>query len=281
MELITLSVDQIDASDRLRPIDEDFATLIGASMAQNGQHHPVQVLPARPDGLYPLISGGHRWRGAQIHGLPLLAMVQSIDQLQAELLEIDENLMSHRLNPLDEAVFLLARKDVYERLYPETRHGAAKKKDDKLCVFVESFAEATAEKLGLSRRSIELRVQRAAQIAPSVLAMIAGTWLARAGTHLDALVKLKTAELQSEVVTLLLDRSAAGETLTVRQAQDLLEQKPLVRHDPITKAHAKLLTAWERSPREARVLFADDTAALFIKLVSKDVLDRALRGRKA
>jgi hypothetical protein len=42
-----------------------------------------------------------------------------------ELAEIDENLIRFDLTPAERAMHTRARKKVYERLHPETKHGAA------------------------------------------------------------------------------------------------------------------------------------------------------------
>lgn len=264
MEIVTLRVDQIDGSNRLRPIDEDYATMIGASMAQNGQRMPVEVLPARPDGMYPLISGGHRWRGAQVAGLTTIAaIVRDVTELQAELLEVDENLTRHDLNELDRAVFLERRKSIYDELYPETKPGAARWKgqSDKFVVLMKSFSEATAEKLGCSTRSVERAVARARHISSEVRALLAGTWVARRGAHLDAIGRL-TSDEQMAVARLLIAPRADDEAqMTVAETLRIVRQVPAARVDVTERDFKKLLRLWQRSDISARAKFRRHLAA--------------------
>ncbi len=255
MEIVTLSVTSIDASDRLRPIDDDYAAMIGASMAEYGQRAPIEVLPANADGRYRLISGGHRWRGAQLAGLETVAaIVRDVDHLQADLLEIDENLTRHELNPFDEAVFLARRKEIWVELYPETKQGKAKKKNDKFVVLFESFATATADKLGVSVRTIERRTRRHDHIFADVRDMIAGTWIARRGAYLDAIVALDAAE-QRAVVQLLLRPTADGTEVAISEAIRQVRQAPDVRPDPAEEDYKKLLRMWARADVAAKQRF--------------------------
>lgn len=122
------------------------------------------------------------------------------DDLQAQLLEIDENICRRELSPLDKATFLARRKEVYEELHPETKHGGDRKSDqvDSLVHLIPSFTEATAQKLGLDARSIRRSVARYTSIVPDVREIIANTWLASSGAQLDALAR-ETPDVQRQI----------------------------------------------------------------------------------
>jgi ParB family chromosome partitioning protein len=124
-----------------------------------------------------LIAGGHRLRAAEILGWSEIpAFVLDLDNDQARLAEIDENLVRHELIPLDRANFMAERKALYEKLYPETKHGKTsgnqytgqKREGDTM-----SFSQATAEKVGLTERSIQRAVKIATQISPIVKNLLA------------------------------------------------------------------------------------------------------------
>lgn len=247
MIIVMLDVDQIDVGDRLRPVDEDFAALIGASMAQYGQRAPIEVLPqVKESGKYPLISGGHRLRGAHLAGMTTIAaIVRDVDDLTAELLEIDENLSRHELNPFDEAVFLARRKEIWLGMYPETATGKAKKKNDKLSFFAESFATVTARKLGVDVRTIERRVQRSQDLLPGVPERIRGTWIATRGAYLDAIIKLPGDE-QRAVVDLLLGPDNEDRSITVHTAIGMVRGASVARRDDTDKQFQALMRTWKR-----------------------------------
>lgn len=193
IEMIPLA--QIDVGQRLRAIDPDNAAVIAASMQEIGQRQPIEVRKvAKPkDGkLYVLVTGAHRMKAMEIAGIEeARAIVVKASEIEAQLLEIDENLCRHELNELDRATFLAKRKEVYEALHPETKHGGDRKSDQvaELCHLIPSFTKATAEKLGLSSRSIRALVARYNNIMPDVREKIAGTWLSGSGAQLDELAK--------------------------------------------------------------------------------------------
>ncbi|MFT8560932.1 MAG: ParB N-terminal domain-containing protein [Acetobacter sp.] len=123
-EMILLS--DIDADDRLREVDHEAALFISASIAEHGLRQPIEV--RKVGKRYKLIAGGHRLQAAKIlEWVDIPAIVLKATELEAKLLEIDENLFRRELSPLDRATFLATRKEVYEALHPETKHGDDRK----------------------------------------------------------------------------------------------------------------------------------------------------------
>src|SRR5271170_3937078 len=113
-----------------------------------------------------------------------------MDADQAELAEIDENLVRADLTPAERAMHIGKRKDLYEKVHPETKKGGApgragggkKAKTAKLA----TFARDTATKTRVSRRSVERDATRAKQVV--VLGEIVDTCLDK-GAEIDALAK--------------------------------------------------------------------------------------------
>lgn len=191
MNILALALDVIDVGDRLRAIDEDYARLIAASMAEQGQMTPIEVR-ATPGGArpYALVAGGHRMRAAAIAGLAEVAAVLfDGSALQARLREIDENLVRRELSELDRGSFLAQRKAVWEELHPETRHGGdrSRSKLDMMSDLLGRFTAEAAERMGLSEKTIRRALTRHKCLPADVRAAIASTWLAESGTQLDAL----------------------------------------------------------------------------------------------
>jgi len=192
--LKAVPLNHIDVSDRLRDVNADEVKKLQISIADQGLQNPIVIRPAHAidrtdktrwahgdwDG-YVLVSGGHRYHAAQALGwaeIPAI-IVEPETPLKARLLEIDENLYRHELNALDRAVFLAERKAIYEELHPETKHGAqggvGSKKNENDTV---SFSKDTAEKVGLSKRTIERATSIYDGLSPTSLERIKGTWLA-------------------------------------------------------------------------------------------------------
>ena len=104
----------------------------------------------------------------------------------AELLEIDENLVRDGLTALERAEQLKRRKEIYEARHPEAKAGvaganASNRKQGKGhgdASEIISFASDTASKMSVTPRSVQQDVQIAERIAAPVRAAIADTPLA-------------------------------------------------------------------------------------------------------
>ncbi|WP_439596497.1 ParB/RepB/Spo0J family partition protein [Falsiroseomonas sp.] len=203
-EILSIPLDHIEVGERLRAVDADYVAMLAASMEERGQDTPITVGPADANGRHRLFAGAHRTAAARAAGLSHIdAIVSDATGLEAELLEIDENLMRRELSQLDRSVFLAKRKELYEALHPQTAHGKAsknkgKEKSQTSATFPGRFSAATAERLGLSERTIQQAVARA-KIDPQVRAMLASHPVADSGAELDkiaaqpALVQIKIA----------------------------------------------------------------------------------------
>jgi N6-adenosine-specific RNA methylase IME4/ParB-like chromosome segregation protein Spo0J len=154
----------------------------------------------RPDTGYWLIAGWHRLEAARKLKWPSMsAMIVDIaDAAAAELIEIDENLVRAELSPAERAQHTARRKDLYEQLRPETRHGGdrrsstarSRSQDENLKTFV---ADAVA-KTGKGRSTIARDATRGRECV--VLREIVGTCLDQ-GAEIDALMELPSEEQQA------------------------------------------------------------------------------------
>lgn len=248
MNVIEIPLSQIDVGDRLRTVDPTWVEFLAASIAERGQDTPVWVRKIGRGDKYALIAGGHRMAALKAAGKDLaIASVVKANEAEAQLLEIDENLIRRELTPLDRATFLARRKAVYEELYPETKQGGDRKSDQsaELCGLIPAFSEATAEKLGLSRRTIETAVQLHGLLVDDVRKTISGTWLASSGAQLLALGKL-TPDQQRKVAFFVIkhpDVRNVGEI--VRQ----IENRP---KPPAPEKLEKFLSFWRKCTPEER-----------------------------
>jgi hypothetical protein len=115
-------------------------------------------------------------------------VVKDIDADQAKLDEIDENLIRAELSPAERALHLAERKRIYEKLHPETKHGATGRGREKSRQVGDSndrFTKDTAKITGKSERTIQRDVERANKVGVGVLADIKGTTLDK-GDEIDA-----------------------------------------------------------------------------------------------
>lgn len=249
MNVIEIPISDIYTGPRLRGVDRAWVSLLAASFKEQGQRQPIEVRKLKVTEAmecggkhYALIAGAHRMEGLEEAGIEkAFAVVKTANQIQAKLLEIDENLCRRELSPLDRATFLAERKEVYEQLHPETKHGGDRVSEQSEARFgLVSFTQETAEKLGLTARSIEIAVARYRLIAPDVRVQLATTWVADSGRQLDLLAKLGPDD-QRKVAQIVLQ---GGET---RSVADIIK---VVKGTPPPKArddYSAFLAVWKRA----------------------------------
>jgi ParB family chromosome partitioning protein len=175
-----IAIKDIEAGERLREADGAWIGTLMDSIRDNGLLQPLIVRPIRRVGKRPfeLLAGMHRLAACQsLNWSTVPCLVLEVDNQQALLAQIDENIARHELNILDRAVALVERQAIYEALHPETRagvagamakHGSANEKI--------SFAEDAAEKTGLSPRAIQMATKLVKGLRPETRARLAGTW---------------------------------------------------------------------------------------------------------
>ncbi|WP_338665026.1 ParB N-terminal domain-containing protein [Pararoseomonas sp. SCSIO 73927] len=203
-----IPLDLIEVGPRLRKVDPAWVTTIAESFQERGQDTPILVRPADVDGRFRLVAGGHRVPAAREAGWKTIEAKEFLgNDLEAELAEIDENLIRRELSELDRAAFLARRKEVWEELHPETKHGGKRrgdqvgKSDD---LKVGRFTASAAATLGASEASIQRALRRYRELEPAVRARLSTTRFAHNGATLDTLTKLGPRD-QAAVVDLLLD----------------------------------------------------------------------------
>ncbi len=253
MNVDIVPLDQIEVGDRLRSVDADWVALIAASMREHGQRAPIEVRKIGRSGKYALIAGAHRLAALrEIEADTAACVVLKVTDLEAQLLEIDENLCRRELSPLDRATFLAERKRVYEELHPETKHGGDRKSDQacNLAHLIPSFTEATAQKLGLDASTLRRSLSRFSGIMPDVRQNIAGTWIADSGAQLDALAK-ETPEMQRKIADFIVQWPGVRQVgEIVRQIENRPKPKP-----PST--YQKFLSLWKGTGLAARLSILD------------------------
>ena len=194
-------IDMIVVEDRLRAVDEAAVSHMAESMQQLGQLYPIQVKTIEP-GRFRLVAGAHRIAAALELGWTHIEafLVDDLEEEEVALLEIDENLFRAELNPLDRCRFLAKRKEIYERLHPETRHGAnlvlPPWQHDKInglppAERAPSFVEDTAASTRWSPRTISRSTRIGERISPDLQAALADTPIARRTVDLERIADMK------------------------------------------------------------------------------------------
>ena len=197
-----IKITEIKIGERLREVNDDKVRELAESIQQLGLLQPVLV-----DKDYTLIAGAHRVAAYKLLELPVIEVsVFTHKGLLAELAEIDENLIRNELPELDEGNQLIRRKDIYEELYPETKHGAKKSSQNKdpdsgSLPEKESYADNTAKATGKSKSKVSEQITTAKNIPKKLQDKIKGTALADQATNLKDIAKLhKDLKLQEKFV---------------------------------------------------------------------------------
>lgn len=255
--LQSIAVSSIDFGDRLRQVDENHAALLAQNIKETGLRSPIEVRVNKKGDRYTLIAGGHRLKAAQINEMAeISAFVFEATDDEARLYEIDENLIRHDLNPLDRAVFMAERKRLYEALHPETAAGVAgAEAKHGRANDIMSFAADTAERCGLTERTIQRAVKIAVGIKAGARARIAGTWLASKQSELLALARMTEAE-QHKALDLLLGESPKARN--VESARKIIAGVIETEKSASDQAFDRLMTAWGRADPKAQKRFLDE-----------------------
>jgi ParB family chromosome partitioning protein len=194
-----IPIERIIKGDRLRTADPAAVEAKRISMRESGQISPILVRHA-PDqpGWYVLVAGLHRLEAAIAEDWESIrADVRQLTDDEARLIEVDENLISKGLTPLERAIFVDVRLQVWGRLHPErvvradaAERSAAPKRgrpanSAKLTEFLGDtpatmgFSAETAEDLGFSPSTVERALRIARGLSTLTLAKIAGTKIAK------------------------------------------------------------------------------------------------------
>ena len=166
--MILIQISAITINPGRREAAPEHIQEMAKSMAEVGLLQPIVV-----DQQYTLIAGLHRLEAAKMLAwTEIECTVSDLDGLQAEIAEIDENIIRLNLHYSDEGKQLARRKEIYEMLHPETRqghrNGQTSKTDTETVLGTKSFADDTAEKTRQSPRTIRRKIQVATNLTPEV-----------------------------------------------------------------------------------------------------------------
>lgn len=198
--LATIPLDMIENGQRLRDISEAQVAALVNSIGDVGLLNPITVYPRQlfrsgkhVEG-YGLIAGLHRKTAYERLGLvEIEANVLDLPDLERQIAECDENLCAPTLSPSERARFTNRRKEAYEALHPEAKHGGDRKSDQVDNLSTRSFAADQAEATGVDERTVRRDASRGEHISDEALFAVKGTPL-DTGVFLDELKKVDPLE---------------------------------------------------------------------------------------
>lgn len=262
MSVDRLPIDKIDARRRKRPIQEARVDAIIASLAENGGVliNPITVRRLK-DGTDVLIAGGHRLEAARQLGwadVPV-RLWTGVTQDWALIIELDENLAGGNMSALDTAVFLSARKKVYEKQHPETRqgHAGASGKHATGLNPVASFAKTAAQSMSASEAKVFKLLRAGSALSADQVRWLRDAPKAPGFNDLVALASIAE-DAERSAVCISLTNGAAKNVNAARKAYAASTGRAAPELSADEKAQARLFDAWERAPKATKRRFVDE-----------------------
>lgn len=188
--------------------DETALGELADSIGEHGLLEPI-VVRKKENGYYEIIAGERRWRASRMAGLSEIpAIVKELDDREAALLSLIENLQREDLNPVEQA-------GGYRDL-------------------IEQFSltqEEAAKRVGKSRASVA-NLLRLLRLPKSVLAMVEAKTLSYG--HARTLLPLAEALGEEELAAFATRIVESG--LSVRQTEALVRERLQQKQTPPAKA---------------------------------------------
>lgn len=205
-----IKINEINVNPGRREATVESIEELARSISEIGLLNPITI-----DQEHTLIAGLHRLEAAKHLGwTEIECAVTGLEGLQAELAEIDENIVRSELSAVEYGAVLLRRKEIYEVLHPETKatyDGGSFRGNqhcgevtDKMSATSKSFAKDTADRLGVTARTVERYVQMMKNLTPDTRLILAGSDVKltqRAATKLSQLPPDQQKEAASMLVS--------------------------------------------------------------------------------
>lgn len=225
------------ASAQPRPLITADVDRLAASIKDVGLIQPITVrsivtINGVAEQGFQIVAGHHRVAAARALGWAEIdaIVVEAAGHLDAELIEIDENLCRSELTVAQRSHYTKRRKEIWEALQPVEIQVAQVEPPEFPTGYKQpppqeqGFAASTAAVTGESKAQINRNIARAEAIGDDMPRLF-GTSLDK-GVELDALASLPAAERAD-----LIERAQSGEKVSARPAKPLEPAPPV---DPTT-----------------------------------------------
>ena len=203
------------------------------SISELGLLNPITI-----DSHNVLIAGLHRLEAVKLlHWTEIECSVSSLEGLMAEMAELDENFVRVKFSQIELSKLLMRRKEIYEMLHPEVKHGGDRKSEKiktTKCRFdpVKPFSEDTADKWGVDKRTVERQVQIAKNLMPETMKIIQDS-----DAKLTKKDAMKLSRLEPERQKDAANQLASGEIRSMKEYQPIeLEIRQAVTSLPKSEA---------------------------------------------
>ncbi|MDR6102759.1 ParB family chromosome partitioning protein [Agrobacterium larrymoorei] len=256
----TIALTSIFVGDRARPVDEDHALAIAASMAERGLINPITVRSTpnakKGETPYTLVAGGHRLRAAELNQWGEIdAIVVSADAVEAQLIELSENIFRNELSKLDRPLFVMKFREIIEEKHGKiTRGGDQRAKGNDYPLQLppgKELSRLVQERLGFGEETYKLVTRIGQNLHPELRAMLRGTEAENDQSQLLKLAKLPKDE-QVKIAAALREEPDLKKVLALTKPAS-----PIVLPvaTPQSVILARLLSAWDEASEDTRSEF--------------------------
>ena len=172
-----ININDIKINPGRREAAPEDVQRLSESITEVGMMNPITITSD-----HTLVAGLHRLEEAKRLGwTEIECTISDMDELHTELAEIDENVIRTGLSDLELSDLLARRKKIYETLHPTTiarnlpGHASNyESSSDKLTGKEKPFSQDTAEKMGVSPRTVERHVQIGENLTPEAKEILRG-----------------------------------------------------------------------------------------------------------
>lgn len=289
--LATIPLDLIENGQRLRDISEATVTALVNSIGDVGLLNPITVYPRKlfrggnqVEG-YGLVAGLHRKTAYERLGLvEIEANVVDLSDLECQIAECDENLVSNQLSASDRARFTKRRKDAYEALHGRAKaigaaaaNAAMGRDHDATAMSAVAFTADTAAATGAAVRTVRLDAERGEKITDQALEMVRGTPL-DTGVYLNTLkdvpqseqvrtVRERLRELRENRIPVVASPSKIKLDADIRQRAARSVAELVAEYVPAD--------AWDHFKSNLAVTTSKDVLTEFTNITGNSIMDRS------
>lgn len=211
---MNVAISEVVVGKRMRAVGN--VAELAASIKEVGLLNPITITKDKR-----LVAGAHRLKACKELGWKTIsAITVTLDDLDREMAEIDENLIRNELTQLEQCLQIARRKEIYEIKHPETKKGTAggkasgrSRRGEKRTKETVSFVRDTAKKTGKTKRTVSTKASVGEKLGKKA-AKIAGTVIEDSQKDLLMLANIKDEEKQDAII----EKIASGEAKNVTEA---------------------------------------------------------------
>lgn len=243
-----VNVVDITIVNRKRDVVEARVAVLEDSIDEIGLLQPIIITSD-----FVLVGGRHRLEVFIRKGWKTIpAIIKEYNGVDAELAEIDENLVRFELTPFERSMQYARRKELYDSKYPKAvkdDEETSDSSDEHSLTFVKDTAAKTGRSTTQIREEANLGKELLEKLTPEVRSLIAPTKVANNKRDLKRLVDEPDRDVQLEAAQMVSDAFEKGNNLNITDALRKLSGNTSFESTVSMDGEATLHTALKRNLR--------------------------------